>query len=36
MDANKARKLFEELQRKAVHVCPLPMNKQKGDKAKPS
>ena len=36
MDANNARKLFEELQRKAVHACPLPMNKQKGDKAKPA
>jgi hypothetical protein len=36
MDAARAQELYEELQREAVHVCPLPMNKQKGDKAKPS
>jgi len=36
MDAAEAEKLYKQLRRKAVHVCPLTMNKQKGDKAKPS
>lgn len=36
MDAAKAEKLYKQLQKTATHKCPLPMNKQKGDKAKPS
>ncbi len=36
MDAAKAAALYERLAAKAAHVCPLPMNKQKGEKAKPS
>ncbi len=36
MQAEQARKLFEEISTTAAHACPLPMNKQKGDKALPS
>lgn len=32
MDKEKARKLFDDLRRKVCPKCPLPMNKQKGDK----
>ncbi len=36
MDATGAAALYHELKAKSVHRCPLPMNKQKGDKRKPS
>ena len=36
MKAAEAEKLYTKLRAEAVHKCPLPMNKQSGDKAKPS
>jgi hypothetical protein len=36
MNAAEAEKLYIKLRAEAVHDCPLPMNKQSGDKAKPS
>lgn len=36
MNAAEAEKLYTKLRGEAVHKCPLPMNKQSGDKAKPS
>ena len=36
MVAKDAREIFEELQGSKKYDCPLPMNKQKGNKAKPS
>ena len=36
MDAEEARKTFEEMQGSLTYDCPLPMNKQKGDKAAPA
>lgn len=36
MDAAKAEKLYYKLKKRAVHPSPSPMNKQKGDMAKPS
>lgn len=36
MDANRARKLFEELRATLQPGCPLPMNKQKGEKKAPA
>ncbi len=35
MDADQARALYEQLQETFAHKCPVPMNKQSGDKAKP-
>ena len=36
MDVEVARKTFERLQRTTTYSCPLPMNKQRGDKARPA
>ena len=36
MAAEEARQTFKELQESMVYDCPLPMNKQKGDKAAPA
>ena len=36
MNAEQAKELFNELKESAIHPCPLPMNKQKGEKAMPS
>ena len=36
MVAEEARQTFKELQESMVYDCPLPMNKQKGDKAAPA
>jgi GNAT superfamily N-acetyltransferase len=36
MDAKRARKAFERLRRELCPCCPLPMNKQKGDKRAPA
>ena len=36
MDAEEARKTFKEMQGSLTYDCPLPMNKQKGDKAAPA
>ncbi len=36
MEAAEAEKLFREIQKKAKDKCPFPMNKQRGDKAKPA
>ena len=36
MVAEEAREIFEEMQRSLTYDCPLPMNKQKGDKAAPA
>ena len=36
MDQEKARKVFEDLRRKLSPKCPLPMNKQRGDKRAPA
>ena len=36
MDAAEAEKLFRTIRAKAKDACPFPMNKQKGDKAKPA
>jgi len=36
MDASEAEKLFRAMRAKAKYECPFPMNKQKGDKAKPA
>lgn len=36
MDKNQAKALFEKLQKKLCPQCPLPMNKQKGEKKAPA
>lgn len=36
MDKNQARTLFDQLRAKIAPVCPLPMNKQKGEKKAPA
>ena len=36
MDSKKAKKVFETLQKKLSPQCPIPMNKQKGDKKAPA
>ena len=36
MNADEAREVFETLKSRAIYPCPLPMNKQKGDKARPA
>jgi hypothetical protein len=36
MNADRACALYEELKSKRSYDCPLPMNKQSGDKAKPT
>ena len=36
MDADRARDIFEELQTKLSPTCPIPMNKQKGEKKAPA
>jgi hypothetical protein len=36
MNATQARALYEKVRRKSKHECPAPMNKQKGEKAKPA
>lgn len=36
MNVEAARKTFEQLQTTTTFPCPLPMNKQRGDKAKPA
>jgi hypothetical protein len=36
MDAPEAKALFEQLHERMKPTCPLPMNKQKGDKASPN
>lgn len=36
MMAEEARQIFEELREAMIYECPLPMNKQKGDKAAPA
>jgi len=36
MDADEAKKLFEELQDKLHPTCPIPLNKQKGEKKAPA
>ena len=36
MNSDKAEELFESLASQILYPCPLPMNKQKGEKAKPA